>query len=372
MPLEESFYSEPPAAPAPSPEPVAELAPEPVAELPTEAASVPEPTPAVEAPEVAEVTEASVEAAPAPAPAFDEAAYLRQHFGDDAPPTAAELRQQLEAARARQLTPELETRLAVLNDPAKLAEYAALAGKDYDKPDAAAVMREHFAQQHPGMSDKLVEFRFQQEFAQKYPTLAAALSSPEDIDASDPQLLLEKEAADYDARTARTALKATQQEATQKFVSAVAAAPAPQLTSAQQADAAALPAWLDEAYADGATLPVDLGEGQALRLPIGKSADFKADFNRTVALMEAQSFTKDGLLNRGNHALLTRFLQVGPQAFAQEIAQQVRAAQPKPAPAIPVADLTNSSAARRAQLAATPPAAERVYNEGTRYQNFNY
>lgn len=352
MAYEESFAPEVETAPPPAAEVPAE-----VQAVAPEAPQAPEvaPTPA-EAPEVAPAPAAEPSPAEPPAPAFNEADFLKQHLGDDAPATAAELAERFKALQAKQLTPEHESRLAVLSDASKLAEFAQLAGKDYDKLDAASAMRERFNLANPGMSPQLADFRFQKEFEQKYPTLAAALENPENFQPDDPQLLLEKEAADYDAQADRAVLKTAQQEKTQQFLASQAAAPQPQLTPAQVADAKALPLWLDEAFKEGATLPVELSDGTKLALPITDAADFKAAFNDTYARLDAHALNADKTINRPNQALITQFLQLGPTAFVQHIAKQVLAAQPAPAPAIPIAELTNASNGRQPTPAAPPVA----------------
>jgi hypothetical protein len=293
---------------------------------------------------------AASEAAPV-APAFDEAAYLKATFGEDAPATAAEMKQRLADMQARQVTTEQQAQLAMLSDPAKLAEFAQLATKDYDKPEAIDIMRERFAQRFPKLSEKAREHRFQSEFAQKYPTLADAIANPENYEGSeDPTLLVERELADNDALEDREALKTAQQDKIKQFVASQTAAPGPQLTTEQQADIAALPAWLDEAYKEGATIPVDAGDGLKFNLPIPNAADFKAAFNDTYGLLDKLTLTKPlaegGVLNRANHALVTAFLQ-NPTAFVQNIAKQVRAAMPEQEAAIPVNQLNNSSANKR-------------------------
>jgi hypothetical protein len=349
--------------------PEVETAPPPVAETPVaapvaplETPQVPEvaPTPA-EAPEAAPV--APIEPAPTetPAvPAFNEADFLKQHLGDDAPATAVELAERYKALQAKQLTPEHESRLALLSDSAKLAEYADLARKDYDKAPPRQVMLERFVEQHPGMPPALLEEEFAEHFATKYPLMAQKLEDPTSIDDSDPLLLKEMQKAEYYSQADRAALKTAQQEKTQQFLASQAAAPQPQLTPAQAADAKALPLWLDEAFKEGATLPVELSDGTKLALPITNAADFKAAFNDTYARLDAHALNADKTINRPNQALITQFLQLGPQAFVQHIAKQVLAAQPAPAPAIPISELTNASGGRQpaspAPAAPSPPA----------------
>lgn len=367
MAYEESFAPEVETAPPVAPEAPAE-APQPVAE----AAQAPEVTPTPsEAPEAAPAP--ANEPAPAeaaPAPAFNEADFLKQHLGDDAPTTAADLKTYVDGLKAKLITPEHESRLAVLNDPAKLAEYAQLAGKDYDKAPARQVMLERFAEQHPNMPSALLEDEFAEHFASKYPLMAQKLEDPASVDDNDPQLLKEIQKADYYSQADRTALKAAQQEKTQQFLAAQAAAPQPQLTPAQAADAKDLSRWLDEAFKDGATLPVELSDGLKLALPIQNAADFKAAFNDTYTRLDAHALNADGTINRPNQALITQFMQLGPTAFVQHVAKQVLASQPLPRAAIPVDELTHASSGRPTPAAATPP----VVAPATRkpaWQNFN-
>jgi hypothetical protein len=368
MAYDESFAPEPEVQAAP---PVVESAAvvETPVETPVETAAVEATIPEAAAATTAETetttaaestTEAAAETAAETAevvvtPTFDEAAFLKAQFGDDAPATAAELKQRFDALQAKQLTPEQEAQLNLLKDPAKLGEFAKLATQDYNKLDAATVMRQAFAQKNPGMSDALVERLFTKQFTERFPTLAAALANPDDFEPTDPALLAEKEEADYYANADRAALTEAQTKKVQEYVSSQAAATQPQLTAEQAADVAALPKWLDEAYKEGSTLPVDLGDGTKLALPIQNAADFKAAFNNTYALLDNATLTKPitegGTLDRQKHALVTAFLQ-NPTAFMQNIAKGVRASMPKPAPSIPIAVVTNSSAAK-----ATPAAA---------------
>ncbi len=361
---DESFAPEPEQAMEPAPDTTATAAETPEA-APVEVIEQPEATEATETPEApAEGSEESTtEAAPtetaaeeatteATAPAFVEADYLKSVLGDTAPATAAELRTRFEQLQAKQITPEQEARLALFSDPAKLAEFSQLATKDYDKLDAVEAMRERFAHLHPDMSEAARERRFQRQFADKYPTLADAIANPENYEPTDPALLAEKEDADYDAKTDRAALKTAQQDRTTQFLASHApAATQPQLTAEQQADNTALPKWLDEAYKEGATIPVDAGDGLKFNLPVPNAAEFKAAFLDPFSLLDKFTLTKPvaegGIINRENHALATAFLQ-NPSAFVQNIAKAARAAMPKPAPAIPIADLTNSSAAKAA------------------------
>ena len=356
MPLDESFAPEPDysppavAEPAPAAEPVAEPTP-----------AQPEPTPAAPAAETPTAAQTEAPATPAEAaPAFDEKQYLKDLLGDDAPETAAEARARIAADRARQVTPEIEARLAITNDPAKLAEYAELHRKDYDKMPVVEAMREKFALENPGASQQFLDRNFPKElekWGERFPTLYAALQDPDSVDPSDPVLLAEKEDADYLSATTREALKKNQTEKTQQFLAALPAANQPQLSDAQKADAAALPAWLDEAFTDGGVLPVALPDGTKLNLPIEKAADLKAAFFKAGELLDAHLYNKDGILNRENQAVVAEMARLGPVAFVQAIAKHARLAQPEPAPAIPVADLTNASAARPAQPAAPPTTA---------------
>ncbi|MGI4873226.1 MAG: hypothetical protein ACRYFX_18855 [Janthinobacterium lividum] len=375
MPLEESFAFDAPVEAPPTPEAIAPtpITPEPAPEVPQAAEPIAAPSLAAEAPPQAAEPPAPAAEAPA-APVFDEKAWLKQ-FGDDVE-TPAQLKERLDSYKAKQLTPEIEAQIAITRDPAKLAEYANIVGKDYDKPTAAEVMREKFALDNPGMSKGLLDREFGKQFGKDFPLINQALANPnpgdEDyLDPEDPALKAELEAAEYYALAAREALKKNQTEKTQQFLAAVPAAQQPQLTDAQKADVPALAAWLDEAIKDGGALPIDLGDGTKLSLPIEKAADFKAAFHDTYRLLDSHALNPDGTINRGNQALITEFLRLGPVGFAQSIAKQARLAQPEPVPAIPVDEMTNASG-KRQPVAPAPVEHRQVYNEGTPHQNYNY
>lgn len=380
MPLDESFPAE--NAPAPAAEAVeAQAAP---VEAPAdtdqpntqdEAADTPqgeETAPELDADADGQPTEtADEDPAAAAAPAFDEKAYLKQHFGDDAPDTPQALKEQLTALKASQLTDEQKGTLALLSDPAKLADFARLAAKDYDTPTPAEVMREKFALDHPGMSDKLLDFRFGQTFAQKYPTLAAALQDPDDYADDDPQLLLETEAADFDAKADRAALKTHQQTTTQQLLAAARAAAAPtaaQYTPAQEAEAQAALRWADETIKEGYTLPVDVGNGLIIKMPVGDPASFKEAFASADQLYQAQVLTPEGKLNPQAQAKIALFLR-NPAAYDAALANAVKAAG---GPALPLSELTNSSSGRGPTKAAAPPrSAAPAYSQSDDWLNSN-
>lgn len=294
------------------------------------------------------------------APAFNEADFFKTHFGDDAPETAAELKTRFDTLKANQLTDAQRGQLALL-DPAnkeKFAEFAALAGKDYDTMLFGDAMRERFVLEHPGMDADLVEYEFGRQFAQKYPTLAAALANPSAYDETDQELIIEKKAADYAARADRTALKAAQENTTQRFYAealAAQASTAPQSSPEQIADAQSVLKWSDETFKDGATLPIDLGNGEVVQMPIGDPKSFKDGFIDPDKLYRNHVLGKDGKINREMQAEIALFLK-DPKGYRTFIANAVKGAA---APALPIAELTNSSAAKaaRAQAAAASAAA---------------
>ena len=291
----------------------------------------------------AEVVEPAAEL-PAAA-AFNEAEYLKTQFGDDAPETAAELKARIAEFKANQITTTQRGQLALLDpaNKAKFAEYANLAGRDYDKPTAREVMREHFALGKTGLSAAALDFRFDADFNNKYPTLAAALEDPGMYEANDPQLMLERELADYDSSAARNALKENQELTTQQFFAdalSAQASTAPQATPEQIADANDVLKWSDETFRDGATLPIDLGNGQVVNMPIGDAKSFKEGFIDTDKLYRAHVVGPDGKINRAMQAEIALFLS-DPKGYRTYIANAVRGSA---APAISVAELTNSSA----------------------------
>lgn len=315
-------------------------------------------------------------------PAFNEAEYLKAQFGENAPATASELKLQLDALQAKQITPAQEAQLAMLRDPARLSEFAKMATQDFDKLDAVEVMRQSFAAKYPDMGTVARERRFLRQFTETYPTLADALINPDDYAADDPALIADREDADFDAGAQRTALKAAHLAQTQQFMdSQTAAASQPQLTAEQQADVNSLPVWLDQSFKDGTTIPVKAGDGLTLNLPIANAASFKAAFNDTYGLLDKLTLTKPlsegGVLNRENHALVTAMLQ-DPQAFVQNIAKQVRAGLPVADASIPLSALTNSSAAKQgagksAEKSAVKPAKlnQPAYVDADAWQNSN-
>lgn len=354
MPYDETFPSETPDAPVAPPEtpPTAPEAPDPA----TDQSAAPEATSVDNATDAGspaaddynpndgeENSDDAAEEAPeeAPAtPAFDEKAYLKQHFGDDAPDTAAELRTRLDALRSTARSAEDEGRAALLQDPAKLAAFAKLAGTNYDTMDAAAAMREKFALDYADMPPAMQARRFAAQFATQYPTLAAYHDDPESVDADDPALLAEQEEADYDARAARTALKTNQTTQTGELLAAARAGAASTAgpTPEQQAFATAALAWTDENIKDGFTLPVDVGNGQVIKLPVGDTASFKESFANTDALYRAQVVMPDGKPNAAKQALIAHFLK-SPEGFVAALANAVKASLP---PSLAIDELTNA------------------------------
>lgn len=356
MALEESFPAEvfedslPEAAPVLAAEPAPEMgldsAPAPLTPADSEpmapeaALEQDEPLANPEAEAVPEVVAEN----PAPA-AFNEAEYLKTQFGEDAPETAAELKARIADFKANQITPAQRGQLALL-DPAnkeQFAKYAALAGRDYDAPTAREIMREHFALGKNGLSNAALDFRFDADFNGKYPTLAAALEDPGMYEANDPQLMLERELADYDSAAARADLKANQENTTQQFFAdalSAQASTAPQASPEQIADATDVLRWSDETFRDGATLPIDLGNGQVVNMPIGDAKSFKEGFVDTDKLYRANVIGPDGKINRAMQAEIALFMS-DPKGYRTYIANAVRGSA---APAISVAELTNSSA----------------------------
>lgn len=373
MPLDESFPLEPAVAEAPPvvEMPPADVAPETAPQASEAAASAPEAaTPAESAPAAESTTLAPAEDAPV-VPAFDEKEYLKR-FGDDIE-TPDQLKERLESYKANQLTDEDKGRLSLLNDPAKLAEYGQLVGKDYDKPTAREVMLDKYRADNPGMSDALLNFRFNQDFATKYPTLAAALENPDDYAADDPQLLLEKEAADYDSNAARTALKEKQQQAAQAFLAEVKASQAPtaeKLTPAQEASAQAAADWFKTQVSDDFALPIPVGKDQVYNHSIGQKAAYAEAFFNAEQQFTNLITNQDGTINRENRALVAAFL-ADPKAYTAAV---YNAGKGSAGPSIPVPELANSSQRQQPQPAApsaSPAPSRPVSSAGTAWQQFN-
>ena len=235
-------------------------------------------------------------------------------------------------------------------------------------------MREHFALGKAGLSNAALDFRFDADFNNKYPTLAAAIADPGMYEADDPQLLLERELADYDSGAAREALKANQENTTQQFFADALSAQAstvPQASPEQIADATDVLRWSDETFRDGATLPIDLGNGQVVNMPIGDAKSFKEGFVDTDKLYRANVIGADGKINRAMQAEIALFMS-DPKGYRTYIANAVRGSA---APAIAVTDLTNSSArptaARPAAAASSSTTNQPAYVGADDWQSSN-
>ena len=353
MPYDESYAPE-----APDAGPVAlEAAPDTTAAVAPDVQALAPETPEAEAPveagsdstadDTADDTPAAAPPAEAPL-AFDEKAYLKQHFGDDAPDTATALAERIKTLQASARTTEDDGRAALLQDPAKLAAFAKAFSVDYDKMELGQVLREKFALANPEMPEKLLNTLYAKDFATKYPLLAEYAADPEAFDADDPALTEEREAAEYFAKQDRAALKEHQATHTRDLLAQARTGAAP--TPESQAIAKAALDWADQTIIGDYALPIDVGNGQVLKMPVGDAAAFKAAFSSTDALYQAQVLTADGKINPQAQAKIALFLR-NPAAYDAALANAVKAAQPA---SLPIDELTNARSTRsKAQPTAT-------------------
>ncbi|UYZ60094.1 hypothetical protein [Hymenobacter latericus] len=316
-----------------------------------QAAPAPAQTPEVSAPaaDAAAIAPGTVDSAPqavAPAepaapqaPAFDEAAYLREKFGVETPAALAERLKAAEEAQTlkQQLAEENALRKWVHDNPQEARAYFELQSTDFEAMDTKEVLRAKFLHDNPGLTGRLAEVKFEREFATKYG--AADFDDPDSIEAEEARLML-----DYDGTQARAAMNTIKEEAKQKLPApATPAESGPSAEEVAQYEANWI-SGVEQSIAEDLDIefPTDGDQTISVKLTKDDLAILKDQMLDPIGSLQAE-VVKDG--QNDFSALLRRSIGGNPQVMKVALQRAFEAGKKSVGAVIPMSTAVNPPAA---------------------------